>query len=179
MADNYLQFSFSVMCTKKEGEWFKRFWSELSDHVYSERRGSALEPPPTPLIKEFISMEPELKDPDNMDCSSLDVSVSQEGLLYFLWFHSDEGAGPYFTAQVVRFFLHKCRPGKNDYVGFTWAETCSKMRLDQFGGGACFITKDKVEEFSAWGWLEDKLCAHGKKHSKKGGEKHGTGKSSK
>jgi len=34
------------------------------------------------------------------------------------------------------------------------AATCSKMRADEFGGFAIYITRDAVRSFSTWEWLE-------------------------
>ena len=46
------------------------------------------------------------------------------------------------------------------YFGFEWANTCSKPRLDAFGGGACVInlaTGECVEVVSTNNWLATKM----------------------
>jgi len=45
----------------------------------------------------------------------------------------------------------------------TWADSCSKMRIDEFGGGAMFITAEKVEYFSTYDFIQQKLMQHNQK----------------
>ena len=41
------------------------------------------------------------------------------------------------------------------HIAIQGATTCSKMRPDEFGGFAYFITRDHVRYMSTWGWLYD------------------------
>ena len=41
-------------------------------------------------------------------------------------------------------------------VGFEWANTCTKPRLDAFGGGAVFIRKDEVRWLNTGSWLHER-----------------------
>jgi hypothetical protein len=43
-----------------------------------------------------------------------------------------------------------------------WADTCSKPRPDNFGGGAAFITAEGIEWFSTGKWLHEMTEAHEK-----------------
>jgi len=56
------------------------------------------------------------------------------------YFTAEESGDVEGTAQIVELFLKKFR--KKDHVIFEWAETCSKPRPDQFGGGAAIVTAD-------------------------------------
>lgn len=60
-----------------------------------------------------------------------------------VWIASEEGTDLEFLIDVLQDYLKN-----NDHegsIGFSWAETCSKLRVDEFGGGAVFITvKDQV-----------------------------------
>ncbi|NLX98374.1 MAG: hypothetical protein GXY83_19625 [Rhodopirellula sp.] len=49
------------------------------------------------------------------------------------------------VAHLVQKFLKKFRP--KECWSLTWAETCSKPRIGNFGGGWMFVTAEKVE----WG----------------------------
>ena len=71
-----------------------------------------------------------------------------------VWFHGDEYIDVDLASDIIQRFLKECRPDGS--IGFTWAETCSKPRLNEFGGGACFITADKIEWISAHDWLKNK-----------------------
>ena len=57
-------------------------------------------------------------------------------------------------ADLVRIFL--CKFDGKPWT-FEWANTCSKLRTDGFGGGAGFVTKDKVMFFTTNHWLEDRI----------------------
>jgi hypothetical protein len=59
--------------------------------------------------------------------------------------------------DLLQDFLKKNRP--DSYLGFEWANTCSKMRLDEFSGGAVFITADKTDWVSTYDFLETKRKA--------------------
>jgi hypothetical protein len=41
------------------------------------------------------------------------------------------------------------------YIAIQGAATCSKMRPDEFGGFAYFITRDHVRSMATWAWLYD------------------------
>lgn len=42
-------------------------------------------------------------------------------------------------------------------VGFSWAETCSKPRPGEFGGGAVVVDAGNVEWVSTYHWLKDRI----------------------
>lgn len=69
-----------------------------------------------------------------------------------VWIASEEGTDLEFLADVLQDYLQNNDPEGS--VGFTWAETCSKLRLDEFGGGAIFITAEDQVWLSTSHWLE-------------------------
>ncbi len=71
-----------------------------------------------------------------------------------VWFHEDTNFDVEEAAAVIQSFLKECRPKGS--CGFSWALSCSKPRLDEFGGGACFVTAQKVWWHSYNDWLQDK-----------------------
>jgi hypothetical protein len=60
----------------------------------------------------------------------------------YLWLYEEEGCTLDKPIGIVQEFFKKFRPTAT--LIFSWAETCSKPRVDEFGGGACLITADWV-----------------------------------
>jgi len=74
-----------------------------------------------------------------------------------LWMFAEECGDPYVVSELIQKFLEKFRPNEN--FGFCWAETCSKMRIDELSGGAVFIAADRIEWCSPYQWLLDKVAS--------------------
>lgn len=105
---------------------------------------------------------------DNSDETHPDVEEKMEycsgDIEYFddsgkLWFH-DNGEcfdTDYFDA-VISYAMKKHNIEK---AGYTWACTCSKPRIDEFDGGACFFyfngNEVTSEYFNGWSWLQAKM----------------------
>lgn len=92
----------------------------------------------------------------NMVCA--DYEMTDDGL----WIHGDEGPNLEMIAAVIYFALRHY--GIDSYVSMEYSLSCSKPRLDGFGGGAAFITKDGYEFFSTSGWLMEKEADFMKAH---------------
>ena len=44
---------------------------------------------------------------------------------------------------------------RKDYVfTLSWSESCSKMRVGEFGGGGMIVTLDETRFHNVWGWLQ-------------------------
>lgn len=77
-----------------------------------------------------------------------------------LWFYGEEGFDTDFVELVLSYAIKK---HKLDPMGFTWACTCSKMRVDEFDGGAMFFKYDPstdsvvVDSISGWSWVREKI----------------------
>jgi len=71
-----------------------------------------------------------------------------------LWLYAEEGCDLDSLVDFLQSFLKENRP--DSYLGFEWANTCSKMRLNEFSGGAVFITANKAEWISTYDFLETK-----------------------
>ena len=69
------------------------------------------------------------------------------------WISHDETIN---AAWAVLFFEYLVQKDLLKPFGFEWSNTCSKPRLDAFGGGACWITKEGTEWLSTSHWLGDK-----------------------
>lgn len=81
------------------------------------------------------------------------LSVEEDGS--GVWITDDAGeATPDAAEAAVRWLLD--RPGSPDVVSFEWANTCSKPRIDAFGGGGMVIAKGHATEYISTGrWTAD------------------------
>ncbi len=78
-----------------------------------------------------------------------------------LWFCAEESGDPRAIAKFVRDFLKRFRP--NDSFSLEYAFTCSKPRLDGFGGGAIFVTAERIEHLDSSTWLRAQCEEHEKR----------------
>ena len=94
----------------------------------------------------------ELSDDEN-DAFALRWVFDEQGAdeAQTLWLISDEAASVDLVAELMQQFLRRFRP--NDYLAFSWANTCSTSRPDAFGGGAAFITAAEVKYLNTHHWL--------------------------
>lgn len=72
-----------------------------------------------------------------------------------LWVYAEEYGNLDNLGRIVQAFLRKFRPNGSFYV--TWADSCDKPRIDEFGGGAMFVTAEKIETFTVYDWIAQKL----------------------
>ena len=92
------------------------------------------------------------------ECCYLDFDCDKEA--DGLWVHN---ANEYINATNAAAFIsaalaHFDRAGG---VGFEISYTCTKPRLDAFGGMAVFVTKDSIEYLSTSQWIRDQYTKHG------------------
>jgi hypothetical protein len=63
-----------------------------------------------------------------------------------------------FGVDCLAFMQEKLRqldPADYPHIWIQGAATCSKMRPDEFGGFAIFITRDGIRSVSTWQWLRE------------------------
>jgi hypothetical protein len=53
--------------------------------------------------------------------------------------------------------LRQLDPATYPCITINGAATCSKMRPDEFGGFAYFITRDDLGSISTWQWLDEQM----------------------
>jgi len=121
VANNYLQFSFVI----------KELTPELSGALEGGLR-----------LAQDTSEDAEGWSDCNIDGVNW-AFISKEG--EELWVYCEENGGLEGIAHVIQNALAKV--GSHRAIGFTWAETCSKMREGEFTGGGVFITKDEIKWF--------------------------------
>jgi DNA-directed RNA polymerase subunit RPC12/RpoP len=69
-----------------------------------------------------------------------------------LWLFSEDSGNVDNVISLVHAFLEKLRPG--DTWSITWAQTCSKPRVGEFGGGWAVVTAESVESGTTWQMVE-------------------------
>ncbi len=70
----------------------------------------------------------------------------------YLWFNADDYGNPDHVAWLVQKFLKRFRP--DQCWSLTYASTCSKLRVGEFGGGAVFVTADEIVWQNAYNFVE-------------------------
>lgn len=70
-----------------------------------------------------------------------------------MWIHSDENGSVEDTAAFMQRFLIKWRPDR--FLTISWAETCSKPRIGEFGGGSVFVTAKRCYWTNNYDFLHD------------------------
>lgn len=134
MANNYIEFS-EYVTTKTEAEldwWIKK-------------------------IEELEALG-ELDDPteDQEELGQASCYFGIEGKS--IWVHADEGGNLEVIADIVQMFLKENCPDNS--WSMTWAFTCSKPRIGEFGGGGVFVTAESQQWFdpttqideARWAW---------------------------
>lgn len=143
MADNYMQFSEVIKdITLEEAKWIEAVLSfDCTKFGYDlMEAGAALAD-----LMGRTTVELAKYDVDITYWPTFDWRVGE----WSLWL-CDNGDSFCFDEVIlfVESFIKKWRP---DYVfSMTWAGTCSKPRVGEFGGGWVHITKDRVEYEDTW-----------------------------
>lgn len=106
----------------------------------------------------YARMEADLLADDDV-CLSFTAVVSTNHPTA-LWLYDDAGGQPEY---VVAFVLSCAEAlGLSGRWGFVWAHTCSRARLDGFGGGAVVLdlgTRRGRHWLDCSQWLDDQLAA--------------------
>jgi hypothetical protein len=149
MANSYQQSSSYLDIPEDKLEAAKR----IVDRV---RRQLAVEE-----AKDFGCSEEELSDPgfclDEYGISC-EVDFEESGI----WLHHEESFDPYAAEIIARAVIEELQIDKAFFC--TWANTCSKPRLDEFGGGGFVILRGHETYWTdVWSELEDKLSSGGLK----------------
>ena len=131
MADHYTQFSAALTrLTSEETAW-------LADQLDPDRGER-------PCWHEEDDEEP-------------DFEWGFQGDLLALWSMRGQGSCLDQVGALVRDFLARYRPDSSWTL--TFAVTCSRPMLDQFAGGALFVTADGVEYHNSDRWLAERIGA--------------------
>jgi hypothetical protein len=79
-----------------------------------------------------------LEEDEDVGYFGADINIQEEGV----WFHSPDGSFyPEHVEVVARALIEELE--LDDPFICSWAYTCSKPRIDEFGGGAFIIERGK------------------------------------
>lgn len=82
-------------------------------------------------------VDQELRDDPESECCDIVWEIEDDGI----WFHGDESANVEHMEQIARAVIEELELDKPFYA--SWAYTCSKPRIDEFGGGALVIRRGR------------------------------------
>lgn len=92
-------------------------------------------------IEKRSSSEGEVDQDSRLDC---ETSFDELGL----WIRSAEGGNIEPIADLMQAYLAKFHPER--FFKMTWAVWCSRLRPDEFDGGAIFVTAKGTEWSGSW-----------------------------
>lgn len=142
MADNFLQFSTQISnLNKKERAWCEGHLALFGDEAPQEG---------DPGYGEFTELIGIYNLEEETETLGFDWEFEDGGL----WIYAEMNCNLDHVAAFMHMFLKKFRP--NDALSFTWATTCSRLRIGEFGGGAVFVTAKKIWWNGAWAWEDEK-----------------------
>ena len=136
MANNYVQFSTAIEeLTEEESAWLADLLITLrcaEDFDLLSDEGTAdYEDRYHYVVTAFRILAYE-------DLFSVDTELKKEK--GYLWIYSEESGNVDQAVLLIQEFLKEFRPADVHFL--SWSETCSKMRINEFGGGTVLITAD-------------------------------------
>ncbi len=147
MADYFTQFSFVIPVTPEQGDWIAQVHALAPELIGRAEDGEArenIEGPQDMVLAALGLAENRSGDP----C----LQVAHDGKDGTVWVGSEDLGDVDYTADLVQAFLK--RFDLDLVVSFEWANTCSKPRLDAFGGGAVVISRRNADWFNTRTFVE-------------------------
>ena len=156
MANNYLQFSEELVGLSEDDAKWAADYLAFFEEVQGDCDEQDIEIEEHPMADEFMRRR-DIYDLDE-DAEGLDfhfqfVEIGEQGLMA-LWFHGDEYGNVEHICLFVQEFLRARRPDGCFHI--SWSVTCSKPRIGEFGGGAAFVTAEKIEWMNSYDWIDKK-----------------------
>lgn len=97
----------------------------------------------------YLRLQEEDQDRDNPEWGGFDVSQVDDPGSSRLWIHSEDGGD---VENVVAFVLRCAEElDLSGMWGFVWSNSCSRPRIDAFGGGAVALDLGARKSI---GWLD-------------------------
>ena len=171
MANNYLQFSEVLKdLTEPEETWLKEQLQKTDNATMDDEDDE--DSTSSSQSYAFLRDKPEY----DADCDSLGFDYDfhdDEDMVnwgYHLWVYAEECGNADNVAWLVRKFLKQFRP--TQCWSLTWAGTCSKPRVGEFGGGAVFVTADEIKYQDSYDFVEQERAAFKAKNPVSQTEEH-------
>ena len=169
MADNYLLFS-EVMAnlSAEEEVWLKsqlqwiavRGDQEIEIEAPDDQAAKGADWAGPRFLRDDEDYDPDFNWGVGFEYAFYDDDHPPQGWGRHLWMYSDEWGDLSRVARLVQKFLKQYRPGQ--CWSLSYATTCSKPRVGEFGGGGIFITADAIIRNDARDFVETQEAAfHG------------------
>jgi hypothetical protein len=160
MANNYQQFSVSINdLTSDEYAWLDKLLDAMNEapELMMDPTGESDEELVAKWDKfveqvggNFSELVKAIAYDDSGDkgyWGQIELSKARDGMTgehleHYLWLYEEESCNLESPVELIHQFFKRWRP--TEYLVLSWAETCSKMRVDEFGGGEVLITGDWV-----------------------------------
>lgn len=141
MADYYTSCSFVVAVPREAAEYAWRI-----NDILSEGGGPVSgDNPYPPDTAEFAAFEIKRDEGADYFGSGCEFSIEEDGSL---WVHSEESAEIGLVAEIMQKTMK--RFNIDGTITIQWAATCSKPRIDAYGGGVVVVNKDTTESWNSF-----------------------------
>lgn len=152
MSDYYTQFSEIIaLDTQEQVDWVR---VQLNSDRLEQLRSLSQNPPDKlPDWKNDLVLAQHIFSGEDGEFQWEIVPAGTPGK-FDLSLYSEENCDLDAVAIFVQAFLKKFHP--DHCFTMAWSFTCSKMRSGDFGGGAVFVTADKMEYMDTHSWLAKK-----------------------
>ena len=140
MADYFTNFSLLMSLPDEAAE---KYALDLADKGFHLHMGDEIE-------GDFPSSLRDVVEDWQFDTDACDPSNGSG-----LWLHSSNG-GIDAVCAFIQHLLERFDP--TGCVGLEWSNDCSKPRFDAFGGGAAFITADRIKHINTGEWLHRQVA---------------------
>ena len=158
MANNYLEFSETLgPLTKKQAAWLQQQLEPIvvvNGTEFPEDDAPECDEPDYRGLR-FLRDYEDLDD--DADMPGFGVEFQGAGKDRQAWIHAEEGGDPGRATHLVQKFLKKFCP--DQCWSLSYATTCSKPRLGEFGGGAVFVTADNIRWSNSYEFVEEQRNA--------------------
>lgn len=159
MANNYLQVSMAFpLKTEAEKTWcletMKAFVALIDSAIGAETPATATQ---KKLMKLLGGLGQRVVEEGWEVCDfqwSVDpITPKETSAVAQMWIYAEEAGDPDQVAAFLQAYLQKFNPTGS--LWFSWAYTCSKMRVNEFGGGAAIVTSDAIKFIDAQQWAQE------------------------
>ena len=159
MADNFLQFSEMLYdITSCEVAWLQRQLEPIAvidGREYHEDDDAVADRERDLSFHGFRFLLDYEDLDDDADVRGFEIDFQDDAAN--VWLSADVNGDPGRVAHLVCKFLKQFRP--DQCWSLTYACTCSKLRIGEFGGGAVFVTADEVRRQNGYDFVQQERAA--------------------
>lgn len=161
MADNFLQFSETLDDLKpEEADWLRQQLEPIAvidgkEYPEDDDAVRNCETEPSYRGLRFLQGYEDLEDDADMQGFEVDFQKDEDNT--HAWISAEAYGDPDRVAHLIQKFLKQFRPDQS--WSLTYATTCSKLRVGEFGGGAVFVTAGEIHWQSSREFIEQQRAA--------------------